>query len=162
MLINRYPDNWQPALDKQLETLRAQFPTAHVYALIEAVFNDSCYAFLKRSKRLPYYALYESTPNADEETLSISPILVEYQPDGRKAWNDLLKKTNGHPALSLIITPEPLNDIARRLLPWCIINANGYTLALSFADTRIQQELFKALTPDQLGQIAVPRCIGNT
>ena len=156
MLINRYPDNWQSALDKQLETLRAQFPTAHVYALIEGVFNDACYAFLKRSKRLPYYALYESTSNADEETLSISPLLVEYQPDGRKAWNDLLKKTNGHPALSLIITPEPLNDLARRLLPWCIINANSYTLALSFADTRILPELFKALTPDQLGQICGP------
>lgn len=166
MFINRYPDHWHSDLDAQIETLRAQFPQAHIYALIEGVLNDTCIAFLQRSKRLPYYALYADTPGADEETLAVSPLLVEHRPDSRRAWHELMRKTDGRPALSVIVTPEALTDVARRLLPWCVVNANDYAVALAFADTRIQPVLFQTLTSRQLGQLCGPalhwQCVTRT
>lgn len=140
----------------QLAELRQQFPHAHIYALIEGVLNEACYPFLKRSGSLPFYALYANTPSADEETLSVSPLLVEYIESAQYAWDTLLKKTDGVPALSLIVTPEPLAQLAERLTPWCVVDAADHTLALSFADTRILPELFKVLTPTQIVQFCGP------
>ena len=154
--INIYPADWKERWHVQLTALRTQFPQAHVYALIEGVLNEACYPLLKRAGSLPFFALYANTPSADEETLCLSPILVEYSESARSTWDSLLKKTNGLPALSIIFTSESLTQLARRLTPWCIVDAADHTLALSFADTRILPELFKVLTPQQLAQFCGP------
>ncbi len=156
MTINRYSPNWLDELHERLSKLLLEFPQTHIYALIEGVLDESCYRHLKRSKRLPYFALYANTPGADEETLGISPLLVEYRAEARDTWNALLDKTDGKPALSLIATQESLMELAQRLTPWCIVNADGYTLALSFADTRILPELCAVLTPLQHAQFFGP------
>ncbi len=148
MSINLYPSDWKDAWHTQLNELRRQYPQAHIYALVEGVLNETCYPMLKRSGLLPFIALYANTPCADEETLCISPILIEYVESAQKTWNSLIKKTDGRSALSLIVTTESLQQIAARLTPWCVVDAAGYTLALSFADTRILPELFKILTPE--------------
>jgi hypothetical protein len=156
MSINRYPDGWQENLHRQIADLQRQFPQAYIYALIEGVLDESCYPLLKRYGQLSYSALYANLPGADEETLAISPLLVEYAEAGCVTWNALLKKTDGQPALSLIVSPESLAQLTARLVPWCIVNAADYTLGLSFADTRILPELCKVLSPQQLAQFCGP------
>jgi hypothetical protein len=156
MKINCYPVDWQHTWQMHLAELQSQFPQARIYALIEGVMNETCYPFLQRSGQLPFHALYSNTPSADQETLCISPLLVEYKESARHIWKSLLKKTDGLPALSLIVTPESLAQLAERLTPWCIVDAAGQTLALSFADTRILPELFKVLNREQLAQICGP------
>jgi len=156
MNINRYPQDWQDKLRRQLDDFHHQYPEAHVYALIEGALNESCYPLLKRSGRLAYRALYDDTPNADEETLCLSPILVEYAPSNDSAWAAALRNTSGWSALSLIVTTESLAQLADRLVPWCIVDAAGHMLALSFADTRILPELVKVLTPMQTREFCGP------
>lgn len=149
MIINRYPSTWLKDLHESLIELRTEYPEAHIYALIEGVHDESCYPFLRRTASLSYAALYQDTPSADEETLCVSPLLVEYQAEDCAAWDKLMTKTDGTPSLSIIVTMESLDALARRLMPWCVVDAAGYTLALSFADTRILPELTKVLTPPQ-------------
>lgn len=156
MSINRYAPGWLNELHAHLGHLLREFPDAHIYALIEGVHDESCYPYLKRSGRLPYFSIYANTPNADEEALGLSPILVEYRAQAREAWNALMSKTDGKPALSLILTPEPLSEMAARLTPWCVVDADGHALALSFADTRILPQLFTTLSPLQLAQFCGP------
>ena len=156
MSINMFPADWKASLHTRLQAFRCQFPDAQIYALVDGVFDESCYPLLKRAKHLRYEALFAGTPSANEETLSISPLLVEFDDAIRVTWERLLEKTNGHPALSLIVTPEPLKQLAARLAPWCIVDAADYTVALSFADTRILPQLFKTLTAQQLGQFCGP------
>ncbi|QAU35320.1 DUF4123 domain-containing protein [Janthinobacterium sp. 17J80-10] len=156
MRIDAYPADWQESWHRGLSELRTEFPKANIYALIEGVLNEACYTLLKRSGSLPFIALYANTPSADEETLCVSPILVEYLEPARRTWAALLKKTNGLPALSIIVTPESLAQLARRLAPWCIVDAADHALALSFADTRILPELFDVLSPQQLAQFCGP------
>jgi hypothetical protein len=156
MSFNRYPTHWHHAVHLQIAHFRQQFPQAHIYALVEGVFDETCYPLLKRCGQLPFAALYGNMPGADDETLGVSPLVVEYAEAGRATWDALLKKTDGQPALSLIVSPEPLALLAARLEPWCIVNAAGYTLGLSFADIRILPELCKVLTPLQLAQFCGP------
>ena len=156
MSINRYPHDWHDTFRLQSADLRNQFPDAHLYAMIDGVLNESCYSFVKRSTHLKHFALYKNTPSRDEETLGLSPLLIEYDAAEQRAWNKLMAKTDGLPALSLIVSPESLDQLAARLTPWCIVKAGGQFLALSFSDTRILPELCKALTAEQLGQFFGP------
>ncbi|UQV47334.1 DUF4123 domain-containing protein [Janthinobacterium lividum] len=156
MSINMFPADWKASLHTRLQAFRCQFPDAHIYALVDGVFDESCYPLLKRAQHLQYELLFAGTPCADEETLTVSPLLVEFRDAGRFTWERLLEKANGHPALSLIVTPEPLSQLAARLAAWCIVDAADYTVALSFADTRILPQLFKILTAQQLGQLCGP------
>lgn len=156
MTINRYSSTWFEDLQESLNHLHDEHPDTRIYALIEGVHCESSYPWLKRSTGLPYFSLYANTSCADEEILSMSPILVEYRTDAQDTWKTLLQKTDGRPALSLIATPESLSDLARRLTPWCVVDAAGYTMALSFADTRILPELFKVLSPVQRQQLCGP------
>lgn len=156
MTINPYSATWLEDLHESLNALRSEFPQAYIYALIEGAHSENCHPLLKRSRRLPYFALYANTPAADDETLNVSPILVEYRSDAQDTWNRLMRMTDGRPALSIIATSESLAELAHRLTPWCVVDAAGYTLALSFSDTRILPELFKVLAHPQLEQLCGP------
>jgi len=156
MTINLYPPGWHEAFDQQITDLQTQFPEAHIYALIDGVQNESCYPFLKRHGGLSYFPLYKNTASRDDETLGLSPLLVAYDEFAPLIWRKLIEKTNGHASLSIIVTTESREQIAERLTPWCIVNADGEWMALSFSDTRILPELFKVLTQEQVGQLCGP------
>ena len=156
MTINRYPSDWYEVANQRLIEIAQQYPDVRIYALIEGVLAESCHALLKQSKRLPFFALYANTASADEETLAISPLLVEYRSSEIHFWNRLLKKTSGVSALSMIATAESLTQLAARLTPWCVVDADGHRLALSFTDTRVLPSLFAALTPQQKAQLCGP------
>lgn len=156
MAINRYPSAFLEDMHASLECLSTEYPQERIYALIEGALNETCYPLLKRTECLPFRALYANTASADEETLALSPLLVEYQEDARQEWDMLIKKTDGKPALSVIATTESLMELTHRLIPWCVVDAAGYALALSFADTRVLPELFKVLTPAQREALCGP------
>ncbi|CAN5758269.1 hypothetical protein BH11PSE12_BH11PSE12_22220 [soil metagenome] len=100
--------------------------------------------------------MYSCLPGADEESLGLSPVLVEFSETGINTWNRLLNKTENQPALSLIVSMESLEQLSARLIPWCVIDANGYSVTLAFADTRVLPQLFKVLTPEQIAQLCGP------
>lgn len=152
MLINRHPADWKEALHESLLGSDDQ----NIYALIDGVHAESVYPRLKKIRRLGYLPLYSTAPSADEETLGLGPILVHYNSEYRKEWDTLIELTNGTPALSIIISPEPIERLAARLISWCVVDADGYTLALSFADTRILPALADALTKQQRGEFFGP------
>lgn len=156
MAINRYPATFLEDMQVSFERMSCESPQLRIYALIEGALNETCYPFLKRTDHLPFLALYANTASADEETLALSPLLIEYRTNARQAWETLMKKTDGKPALSVIATSEPLDALAYRLAPWCVVDAAGYSLALSFADTRVLPELFKVLEPEQRDQLCGP------
>ncbi|GJI94495.1 hypothetical protein RugamoR57_12130 [Duganella caerulea] len=160
MLINRHPSGWKDALHASLQDREG-----NVCLLVDGVHNELFYPTLKKSVGFRYLSLYATAPAADEETLGLAPILVQYSGEHRKQWDALLELTDGRPALSIIVTPESIEQLAARLIPWCVVDADGYTLALSFADTRILPALADALTPEQRGQFVGPalqwRCTGR-
>lgn len=155
MSINLYPESWPDDLQHQITDWSEQFPSAYVYALIEGVHNETCYPLIKKLG-LTYHALYSGLANADEETLGLSPILVKYEKETQARWFNVLQKTSGLPALSVIITPETITEISNRLFPWCVVKAANYALTLAFADVRILPVLISALTPDQHAQFYGP------
>ncbi|NGZ85331.1 DUF4123 domain-containing protein [Duganella aceris] len=151
MLIDRHPADWKETLHASLADARGA-----IYALVDGVHNELFYQQLKKAGCFHYESLYSTAPSADEETLGLAPILVQYSDEHRNQWDALIELTNGLPALSIIISPEPIEQMAARLIPWCVVDADGYTLALSFADTRILPALVNALTPQQRGQLFGP------
>ena len=155
-MINRHPAGWDHDLQQQLQHWQTQFPQCHVFALLDGAHDESCHALLKQTGSLPFRALYADMPHADEETFALSPLLVEYRPEHERTWLSLLQRTDGLPALSLIVTPESLSQLAHRLGPWCIVDADGQPLALSFADTRVLPGLIATLTPGQWRQLCGP------
>ena len=151
MLINQHHAGWKEALHASLQD-RAE----NVYALVDGVHNESFYRKLKKADCFRHFSLYASAPAADEETLGLAPILVQYSSAHRKQWDALIELTDGMPALSIIVTPESIEQLAARLVPWCVVDADGYTLALSFADTRILPAVVAALAPQQRRQLLGP------
>lgn len=151
MLINKHPADWKEALHASLAGLQD-----NVYALVDGVHDESFHKALKKQERFRYLSLYATVPSADDETLGLAPILVQYDSGHRQQWDALLELTNGKPALGIVVTPEPIEQLAARLIPWCVVDADGYTLALSFADTRILPALADALTREQRGQFFGP------
>lgn len=151
MRIDRYPAGWKEMLHAGLRDC-----SGNVYALVDGVHNESFYPRLKKMDSLRYLSLYSTAPSADEETLGLAPILVRYGGEHRKHWDALIEMTDGVPALSIIVSPEPIEQLAARLMPWCVVDADGYTLALSFADTRILPAVVDMLTPPQRGQFLGP------
>lgn len=113
MLINRHPAVWKEALHSSLLDSNGQ----NTYALIDGVHAEPIYPRLKKVGILDYLPLYSTAPSADEETLGLGPILVQYNSEYRKQWDMLLELTNGTPALSIIVSPEPIERVAARLIP---------------------------------------------
>lgn len=147
MLINSFPADWKDALHASLRD-----SDGFIYALVEGVHNEALYQKLKKMDGPRYLPLYETAPSADDETLGLGPILVQYGDEYRKQWDSLLEMTNGLPGLSIIVSPEQMHELAARLIPWCVVDADDYTLALSFADTRILPALVEALDVQQRGE----------
>jgi hypothetical protein len=57
MLINSYPDHWKSALDVRINELLHQFPEAHLYVLIEGVFDETSYPPIKAFSKAPLRCL---------------------------------------------------------------------------------------------------------
>ena len=87
---------------------------------------------------------------------AISPTLIPLTPEAAPQWRDVLRLTDGWPMLSLIVTPESLDELALRLSPWCIVNADGQPFVFRFPDTRRLPAIVDVLTPEQHGAFLGP------
>jgi hypothetical protein len=156
-LINRHQKTWLNDLREQVDQALALSADNHVFAFIDGAFYPSCYDRLKaRRDRLNWHSLFAALPGADEETRALSPILLQLSPTDSSVWQSILRLTDGWPMLSWIVTPESLEQLVARLTPWCVIDADGQSLILRFADTRRLPDIVTNLTAEQHGQLFGP------
>ncbi|MGZ8290525.1 MAG: DUF4123 domain-containing protein [Telluria sp.] len=99
--------------------------------------------------------LFESLPGCSDEARDVSPFLVRFEP-GDKAEDSLMRRCDRWPMVSLIETPETLNELSERLAAWCVVDADGQSFNFRFADTRRLPAIYLALHPHQRAQFAGP------
>lgn len=149
-LICEHPSGWLDALHEEIESIRTNRPNVHVFALLDCAFVERTHAAI-RKHGLPSRSLYDLSEKPSQELQAVSPTLVPLAPETGPRWRDVLRLTDGWPMLSLIVTSEPLDELAQRLSPWCIVNADGQPFVFRFPDTRRLPAIVNALTPEQHG-----------
>ena len=154
-LIGLHFPNWLDDMQRQVESAAEKWPTSHVFAFLDCAFSERCYATI-RKYRLPSRSLYDLSRQPSDKLQSVSPTLIPLTRDTAHAWRDVLAHTDGWPMLSIIVTPESLDDLALRLSPWCIVSADGQAFVFRFPDTRRLPAIVDTLTPDQHGALFGP------
>lgn len=147
-LISEHEPGWLDTLREEIESLESTRPNVHVLALIDCVFNERCHAAI-RKYHLQSRSLYDLSASPSHELQAVSPTLVPLVPTEAPAWREVLRHTDGWPMLSMIVTPESLDDVARRLGAWCIVSADGQPFVFRFPDTRRLPGVVDVLTPEQ-------------
>lgn len=154
-LINHHPSGWVDDLQRLMEVNAQKWPAAHAFALVDCAFNERCHASI-RKYNLPSRALYDLSDNPSEELRVVSPTLIPLTSDTTHAWCEVIALTDGLPMFSIIVTNETLDELALRLAPWCIVNADGQAFVFRFPDTRRLPGIIDVLTPEQHGAIFGP------
>lgn len=154
-LICDHTPGWLDALQKETESNRNTWPHANVFALIDCAFIDHMHATILK-QHLPSRSLFDLSSDPSPELQAISPTLIPQTPETAPQWRDVLRLTDGWPMLSLIVTPESLDELALRLSPWCIVNADGQPFVFRFPDTRRLPAIVDVLTPAQHGAFFGP------
>jgi hypothetical protein len=154
-LIGSHAPGWLDAFEAQIDSLRARWPDAGVYALFDCAFNEPCHAEIKRS-RLPARTLYDLSNDPSPELQAVSPTLVPLTRATAPSWRAVTGHTDGYPMLSVIVTPESLDELTLRLHPWCVVNADGEHYVFRFPDTRRLSGIVDVLTPEQHGAFFGP------
>jgi hypothetical protein len=127
-----------------------------VYGLIDMAFSGRCYKTLKGSKTLSRRSLYDLRDIPDEKLAEVSPTLIYLSSSDAAAWREVMQATDGWPMVSLLVTTESLDDLALRLDPWCVVDADDENYCLRFADTRRLPDIVSTLTPEQHGEFFGP------
>jgi hypothetical protein len=154
-LIGIHAPGWLDEFETQIAALWEKWPDANMFALFDCVFNEHCDTVIKKS-RLASRCLYDLSNDPSPELQAVSPTLVPLTPATATAWREAAGHTDGYPMLSIIATPESLDELALRLHPWCIVNADGEPYVFRFPDTRRLPGVVDALTPQQHGAFFGP------
>jgi hypothetical protein len=139
-------DPFSPDFD---ETLRQKYaalpPDAQLLLLIDGVFAPGLFRDIVDLRPL---LLFSSFPGFSEKAKDVSPFLVRYDP-ADSTLARLLKRCNGLPMLSAIITFESADKLAQRLSAWSIVEAGGQRFNFRFPDTRRLPAIFEVLIDQQ-------------
>lgn len=154
-LIGMHAPGWLDQFQESIRDLSNAWPDVNVFALLDCVFAERC-ATLIRKLHLPSRILYDLSDAPSPELQSVSPTLIPLTQASAAAWRKILQATDGVPMLSVIATPESLDELACRLHPWCVVKADGIPSVLRFPDTRLLPSVVKALTPEQHGAFFGP------
>jgi hypothetical protein len=154
-LINAHEPGWIDDMQEQIASQWKTSPDFHVFALLDCAFAEQCHARIKKH-RLPARSLYDLSDDPSPQLQAVSPTLVQLTRDTIPAWREVLHLTDGWPMLSLIVTPESLDDMAQRLHPWCVVNADGQPFVFRFSDTRRLPCVVDVLSPEQHGTFFGP------
>lgn len=154
-LICEHAPEWLDALQNETESIRNARTGVHVFALLDCAFIDHMHAAILK-QRLPYRSLFDLSSTPSRELQAVSPTLLPLTPGTAAQWRDVLRLSDGWPMLSLIVTPESLDELTLRLSPWCIVNADGQPFVFRFPDTRRLPAIVDVLTPEQHGQFFGP------
>ncbi|MGX4640733.1 DUF4123 domain-containing protein [Massilia sp. SYSU DXS3249] len=143
MLINSFQPEWQSELNRR----HAALPHgAGLILLIDGVFVPGIFQQL-RGESKPIL-LYELLPACSKDARDVSPFVLRFDPKD-KSLARLLSLCSGWPMLSVIITYESEEQLAKRLAAWCIVEVDGQNFNFRFPDTRRLPAIFETLTPRQ-------------
>lgn len=155
-MIDRHEAGWIEALFTE-GPLACRTEDLHRYALLDCAFAPACHAAIEASVHADLRrSLYQATPNANQEVLRHSPMLLRLDAIERPVLEHLLGFTDGLPMLSFLHSRDSLENLYRRLSGWCMVDADGQAFVLRFPDTRRLPDVLHILTPQQLLQFCGP------
>jgi hypothetical protein len=147
MLINPFQPEWQSDLNRH----HAALPHgASLMLLIDGVFVPGL--FRKLSSECTPILLFELLPGCSKEARDVSPFVVAFDPSN-KSLVRLLTRCNGWPMLSVLVTYESAEELAKRFATCCIVEADGQKFNFRFPDTRRLPTVFETLTQQQRGEL---------
>lgn len=104
----------------------------------------------------PWISVFTQNSDGLEELMAVSPILVQFWLGNWPIMQALLEPCDGLPMVSLWQTPESLSQLAQRLEPWCVVDADGTFFNLRYPDTRRLRDLDALLNAEQRRQFYGP------
>lgn len=149
MLIDTFAQDLIMQLEDRAEALA---PPCQLHLLIDGAFVPKLHRLLPDDAKA---LLFESLPGCSEEAKDFSPFLTPFIRFDNTLIK-LLKRCNRWPMVSVIQTAESLDQLAKRLAGWCVVEIDGQRFNLRFPDTRRLPGILQTLNPDQRKQIAGP------
>jgi hypothetical protein len=149
MLIDTFSENWIEDLHARADEL---CPSHRIFLLIDGVFVPGLHRLIRRGAKA---LLFESLPGCTDETKDVSPLLVQLDSADNRLTS-LLRRCNRWPMVSVIETPESLEELSERLAAWCVVEADGQRFNFRFPDTRRLPAIFRTLSAAQRVQLAGP------
>jgi hypothetical protein len=154
-LIGQHAPGWLDHLQTQVEADKNRLPGTQAFALLDCAFSEPCYQAIRRH-RLPFRSLFDLSDRPYEALQAVSPTLIPLSGESVYAWREGLALSDGLPMLSLIVTHESLDELALRLHPWCIVDADGQPFVFRFPDTRRLPAIVEMLSSEQHGAFFGP------
>jgi hypothetical protein len=149
MLIDAFSEDWLDVLYQRA----AELPVARkMYLLLDGAFVPGLHRRLHVERKA---ILFAALRGCTDEVRDVSPFLAPFSPD-EKVLKSLLSRSNRWPMVSVIATPELLEQLTDRLAAWCVVEADGQRFNFRFPDTRRLPAIFGTLSPVQRAQIAGP------
>ncbi|SMF12739.1 DUF4123 domain-containing protein [Pseudogulbenkiania subflava] len=132
----------------------------HYYLLLDGALKPNLLRQLNKSG-LPWLSVFTQNQDDLADLMAVSPLLLEWTPPQWPVVCYLLAYCDGLPMVSVWHSPEPLPQLAARLQPWCVVNADGSFFNLRYPDTRRLYDLDGILDEEQRGQFFGPawRCL---
>ena len=149
MLIDAFAADWIDVLDTRAAALP---PSSHLYLLLDGAFIPGLHSLLADDRKT---FLFSAFPGCTDEAKDVSPFLTEFR-QSDKCSRMLLKRCDRWPMVSVIETPEALEDLAKRLAAWCLVEADEQRFNFRFTDTRRLPAVFNILDALQRSQLAGP------
>jgi len=141
--------NWSDHLTDLFQQRR---DNDYVHLLVDTAFLPHWHKRIDTGRA--WCALFDDQ-SGDSELLSVSPVVLTFTPDDDRLLS-ALGALSGAPALSAVVTPEPLAAWARRLAPWCVVAIDGQWFNCRFPDTRRLPGIWAALSQSQRMSLAGP------
>lgn len=151
-MIDTFSKDWIEWLDRQSTQL---LDGEEVFLLIDGVFLPGLWRDLAKASGNELVLLFEYLPGCSSDTRDVSPILLAYHSESQPLHR-ILEKCDGMPMISAIITTESLQDLATRLAPWCVVEADGQRFNFRFPDTRRLPDILTTLTEEQRASLTGP------
>ncbi|BAK75953.1 mitochondrial ribosomal protein L55-like protein [Pseudogulbenkiania sp. NH8B] len=127
----------------------------HHYLLLDGVLKPKLLHKLNKTG-LPWLSVFTQSQNGPVELMAASPLLLEWFPSYWLEICKLLEFCDGLPMVSVWHSPEELPQLAARLYPWCVVDADGSFFNLRYPDTRRLLDLDRILNEEQRGQFFGP------
>lgn len=146
MLIDAFSQGWLDEL--HIRAARID-PSNRLYLLVDGAFVPGLHEILPREWK---GILYESLPGCSDQAVEVSPFLTLFDPADRRL-RSLLRRCDRWPMLSVIETPESLEQLTCRLAAWCLVEADRQHFNFRFSDTRRLPAILRILNNSQCEQL---------
>jgi hypothetical protein len=142
MLIDAFAQDWLDELD--IRVAKVVVPN-RLYVFLDGAFVPGLHKILADDCKAILFALL---PGCTQQAMDASPFLMQSDP-ATQVMKSLLRQCNRWPMVSVIETPESLEQLARRLSAWCVVEADCQRFNFRFSDTRRLPAIFNTLNPLQ-------------